>query len=210
MKDFENRRAKIVKEIPDSYNMYVHLAVPSLIVLAVLVCSILFMGHFSFVTAGITLFLLLGFEWMVHKYVLHHAQPGLKPIYKQHTLHHIIFTNTDMQIRSGRELNLVLMPAYAVVLVFLLLMPITWAVWVLVSSSVALSMLATAMVFFLFYEWMHLAYHLPDSHWLLRSKLMCYLKKQHQTHHDIRLMTKWNFNVTFPLFDWILSTNKKD
>lgn len=209
MIDFESRRAKIVGTVPSYYNHYVHLIVPTLLVLAVLTCSVFLMGHFSFVTAAVTLFALFGFEWFVHKNVLHKPHFGLKSIYMQHTLHHIIFTNTDMSIRSGKELNLVLMPAYAVVLVFLILTPLVALLWWTMSVSVAMSMLFTAMLFFISYEWLHLAYHLPEGHWLIRSRLMKYLKKQHQTHHDIRLMTKWNFNVTVPVFDWILSTYKK-
>lgn len=210
MKDHEKRRAKIVGSIPKYYNKYIHLIVPSALVLAVLICSIYLMGHFSFLTAAITLFILFGFEWLVHKNILHKPQFGLKSIYMQHTLHHIIFTHDDMAIRSGRELNLVLMPAYAVVLVFVLLAPITGLLFWLFGISVALSMLFTSMVFFILYEWLHLSYHLPESHWLVQNRIIQYLKKKHQTHHNITLMTKYNFNVTVPVFDWIMSTNKKN
>src|SRR6185369_2854136 len=117
--------------------------------------------------------------------------------------HHVIYNYDDMTMRSRREWRLVLMPAYAIVLVFAMLIPIVAGLWHFLTPNVALIHLATSMVFFLAYEWMHLAYHLPQDHVIGRLSIIRRLRELHRRHHDPKLMKRWNFNVTIPLFDWI-------
>jgi len=56
---------------------------------------------------------------------------------------------------------------------------------------------------------LHLAFHLPDR-WMklpfLRSRVFQAMKLHHTIHHDLRLMTKWNFNVGIPIFDALFGT----
>jgi sterol desaturase/sphingolipid hydroxylase (fatty acid hydroxylase superfamily) len=62
------------------------------------------------------------------------------------------------------------------------------------------------MLYVLSYEWLHLAYHLPQDTVLGRNPLVRVLARHHARHHDPRLMQKWNFNVTVPLWDWVRGT----
>ena len=36
------------------------------------------------------------------------------------------------------------------------------------------------------------------------------LRKHHTHHHDLALMGKWNFNITFPICDAVMGTSYKD
>jgi hypothetical protein len=160
------------------------------------------------VAVPLTLFLGFGFEWRVHKCVLHRRTPGLSILYDRHEpQHHVVFTYDDMAMRSPRELWLVLMPAYAVVLVALFNAPLTYLLATLLSPNVGFLYLTTAMVFFLSYEWLHFAYHLPPTTFIGRRPLIARLREHHRRHHDPRLMKQWNFNVNIPVFDWIYRTN---
>mgnify|MGYP001552383893 CR=1 FL=1 len=98
------------------------------------------------------------------------------------------------------------MPAYAIVLVFLMVVPFAGALAVLVSTNVARLMVATSMFFFLGYEWLHMSYHLPRTSFLGKNALVGALRELHRRHHDPRLMKRWNFNVNVPVFDWIHGT----
>jgi len=51
------------------------------------------------------------------------------------------------------------------------------------------------------YELSHLSYHLPETTWIGRRRVIRWLREHHARHHDPRLMQKWNFNVTIPVFD---------
>ena len=200
-------REEIVAKIPESYSPAAHFLIPAVLGASVLGASVWLLEGvraIELVTVPVTLFLGLGLEWRVHKSVLHERQPLLGILYVRHELyHHVVYTYDDMTMRSSREWRLVLMPAYALVLVFVMMIPIVAAVWYLGSRNVALIHLATSMLFFLAYEWMHLAYHLPQDHPIGRLGLIRRLRELHRRHHDPRLMKRWNFNVTVPLFDWI-------
>ena len=62
-------------------------------------------------------------------------------------------------------------------------------------------------------ETMHILFHCPGS-WMrlpvMRSRGFQYLLEHHRAHHDPHLMTKWNFNIAFPLFDWAMGTMHQD
>jgi sterol desaturase/sphingolipid hydroxylase (fatty acid hydroxylase superfamily) len=58
----------------------------------------------------------------------------------------------------------------------------------------------------LVYEWLHLAYHLPDESFIGRRLLIRRLRQHHARHHNPKLMQRWNMNVTLPLFDWVFGT----
>lgn len=203
-------RDDILATVPEAYSPAAHFLVPAAIGLGVLGGSIALLQGLrpvELLTIPITLFAGFGFEWRVHKSILHRRIPGLSTLYVRHELHHhVIYTYDDMTMRSRREWRLVLMPAYAIVLVFLMLVPLGYALWTLLSPNVALLHVATSMVFFLAYEWLHLAYHLPEDHPVGRMGWIRVLRELHRRHHDPRLMKRWNFNVTVPLFDWIHGT----
>ena len=64
----------------------------------------------------------------------------------------------------------------------------------------------TALAYFLNYEILHLLYHLPQSHPLARLPAVSTLRRLHHTHHDPALMTSRNFNITYPICDWLFRT----
>jgi sterol desaturase/sphingolipid hydroxylase (fatty acid hydroxylase superfamily) len=51
-----------------------------------------------------------------------------------------------------------------------------------------------------------MAYHMPEDSRIGRLSLIQRLREQHRRHHEPRLMKRWNFNVTIPVFDAILGT----
>ncbi len=206
----ERQRRAIVELVPSWYRPLPHLVLPSLFGLLTAVFAVTQLRELRLIELGvIPIAVLVGFafEWRVHKSVLHRRVPGLGVIYDRHELqHHVVFTHDDMAMRGPRELQLILMPAYAIVLIAVFNAPLAYLASRLVSPNVGYLYLVTAMSFFLTYEWLHLAYHLPPSHPLGRLRLVARLREHHRKHHDPRLMRSWNFNVTVPMFDWIHRT----
>jgi hypothetical protein len=206
----EEQRSAIVSQIPRWYRPGVHLAIPTVFGLAVMIAAASQLRGVTLTDAlAVPLTLLFGFafEWRAHKSILHAKQPLLGLLYERHELmHHVVFTYDDITMRSGRELWLILMPAYAIVLVFAMVLPAAGLTAVLATTNAALLLLVTAMAFFLAYEWLHMAYHLPKESFVGRLSIIAALREHHRRHHDPRLMKRWNFNVTLPLFDWIHRT----
>jgi hypothetical protein len=147
-----------------------------------------------------------GFEWLVHRGPLHHPFPP-RIAYNRHTLtHHAAFSAGDMSVRSWRELRIVLFPLYALPALQLLIAPVAALLWWTLGRNVAGLFLLAAAFYYLLYEVLHLSYHLPEDHALARWPLVRRLKRHHQRHHDPSVMTAGNFNVSIPLFDWLLGT----
>ena len=206
----ERRRAAIVATIPGWYNPAIHLAIPTVFGLVLGIGAALRIHElrwFELLVIPITLFASFGFEWRAHKYILHKRQPLLNLLYERHELmHHVIFTYDRMAMRDRRELWLILMPAYAIVLVFAMVLPLALLLARFLGENIALLMIITSMAFFLSYEWLHMAYHMPEDSRIGRMSVIRRLREQHRRHHEPRLMKRWNFNVTFPVFDGILGT----
>ena len=65
---------------------------------------------------------------------------------------------------------------------------------------------ASAIAGYLLYEIMHLSYHLPNNSFVEKVPGWRQLRRLHLLHHRRELMTRGNFNLTLPLFDWLLGT----
>jgi len=151
-------------------------------------------------------------EYFGHRGPMHRPARGLRLIYKRHTLeHHHFFTHDAMAYESRRDFKMVLFPP--VLLLFFLggiATPLGALIFWLVSPNAGWLFVATAMAYFLTYEWLHFGYHLPETHPLARSALMRALRRHHLVHHDLRRMGKHNFNISFPLFDRVMGTTWRE
>jgi hypothetical protein len=69
---------------------------------------------------------------------------------------------------------------------------------------------ATGVGYFLTYEWLHFAYHQPEASWIGRNPIVARLRRHHAVHHDPHRMRRVNFNITFPIADWLFGTSARD
>jgi sterol desaturase/sphingolipid hydroxylase (fatty acid hydroxylase superfamily) len=139
--------------------------------------------------------------------LLHRRSKVAPVLYDRHTPeHHMVYVTDDMAIRNRREMRLVLIPAYGILLLFGGVLLPAAALWLAGLRNVALLFVAVEMAYVLSYEWLHLSYHLPEDSVIGRRRLIRLLRRHHAVHHDPRLMQRWNFNVTVPLWDWIQGT----
>jgi sterol desaturase/sphingolipid hydroxylase (fatty acid hydroxylase superfamily) len=76
----------------------------------------------------------------------------------------------------------------------------------LLSPNTGWLFAATAVGYFLTYEWLHLAYHVPESSFAGRLPGMKTLRRLHTAHHQPDEMLRCNFNITFPICDWLFGT----
>ena len=203
-------RAAAVGRIPRWYNPWVHLAFPSAVGLGAIAVSVTMLSRPSVAELLVVPLILVAAnfnEWHIHRNVLHRISWPLEPLFWRHTPeHHVIFVRDDMAMRATREFRLVLIPFYGILAIFLTALPITVALWLLVSHNTALLWVAATMGYTVAYEWLHLAYHLPADGVVGRSRLIGVLRRHHAMHHTPELMQRWNFNVTVPLADWVLGT----
>ena len=207
----EELRAQLVRRfIPPTYNPRKHLLIPTtigLVGMLVMLALIHDLRPLELVAIPLTLLGGFGLEWRLHKDFLHKRRPPLEILYNRHErMHHVVFTHDDMGLRARQEMGLVLLPPFAIIPLLGMLLPLGLLMAQLVPHNSALLVVATSLGFFLSYEWLHLAYHLPTHTRVGRNPIIAALRSLHQRHHDPRLMRRWNFNVTVPVFDWLHRT----
>lgn len=150
-----------------------------------------------------------GAEYFGHRGPMHRLKRGLGLIYKRHAgQHHRFFTHEAMEYGSPADFKAVLFPP---VLLFFFLgviaTPMAVVLFLATTANVGWLFVAVSMGYFLTYEWLHFCYHLPERTWLGGHALLRRLRQHHRTHHDPALMSRYNFNITFPVFDWLMGTS---
>jgi hypothetical protein len=203
----EYRRA----HIPAYYRGWLHLLFTFGIGGAVFVACLLRLDHvqpLEWIAVPLTALYVNLAEYWGHRGPMHHKRRGLGLVYERHTRqHHRFFTAVTMPVDSLRDLRAVLFPP--VLMTFFLAvfaMPAGLLLARFTSDNVGWLFAATALGYFLNYEFLHLAYHLPGHYAVARWPLVGRLKRLHEAHHDPRLMAHYNFNISYPLGDWLFGT----
>jgi hypothetical protein len=148
------------------------------------------------------------FEWWIHKYVMHRPVRGLMGIYSRHTLaHHQFFTDREPSFDTTRDFRIVFFPPYALVAFIVLSIPpavlLMWAGlpnagWLLLITNVAL---------YLNYELFHYCCHVKDDRLVRHIPFVNTIRRHHIAHHDQSVMMERNFNLTYPMADWLFGTS---
>ncbi|MGH7813741.1 MAG: sterol desaturase family protein [Candidatus Binataceae bacterium] len=207
----ERIRAQALAETPQWYNPYLHLAVPSLVSIALIAAAVSGLQNIEWwelLAVPVAWIFINAIEWSIHRDLMHRWHPLTQSAYAHHTPeHHMIYVNDDMWIHAPREIRLVLIRAFGLLqLAVLLLLPITALLWIAGFRNVALLYLATATAYLTCYEWLHLACHFPADSRIAGFGPLRILRRNHAIHHDPRLMQRCNFNVTLPFWDWAMGT----
>jgi hypothetical protein len=208
-KEREALRAKLVSRT-GNYHPWVHLLMPATVGLAAIVAVIFSIKNLhpvELLTIPLVLLLSNAVEWRAHKDLLHRRSRLIPMFYDRHTpQHHMVFVTDDLAARGRKEWRFVLIPSWGLLMIAVGNLPIAAALYFLVSANVAALYLVTAFGYVLSYEWLHLSYHLPPESAIGRIGAIRFLRRHHATHHDPRLMQRWNFNVTVPLWDLVRGT----
>jgi hypothetical protein len=193
------------------YSGWLHFAFTTVGALAIALFAV---AHLHAVRTGEWLVLPASFlfanvaEYFGHKGPMHRPAALLRILFQRHTLeHHRFFTNQAMYYESSRDFKMVLFPPAMLVFFFgLIATPLALALYVGVSHNAAWLFVTVAAGYYLTYEWLHFAYHLNPASWVGRLPFMGALRRHHTQHHDPALMGRYNFNITFPICDWVFGT----
>ncbi len=161
----------------------------------------------EWLTVPVTLLYANVAEYLGHKGPMHRPWPFLSVIFRHTTIHHRFYTRDQMEYAGPRDFHALLLPPSMLVFFFgLFAVPVGALLYVLASPNVAYLFVASALAYFIAYEWLHFCYHAPRGSPLLKIPFMLRLRHHHLVHHDPRLMSRYNFNITVPLLDWMLGT----
>lgn len=146
-------------------------------------------------------------EYSVHQHLGHHKHTLSALFYKRHTGdHHSFFVADRMRYETSRDWRVILFPAWLILVFSFLLAAPAFAVISLVNANIAALFSATLLAGYLGYEFFHSCEHLPPEHFLARLPWIRHMRQLHRLHHRRDLMQSRNFNITFPLMDWLYGT----
>ena len=151
-------------------------------------------------------------EYLGHRGPMHHKTRFLSKVFERHSIeHHSFFTDKAATFDSSRDYKAVLFPP--ILLIFFIggfAIPVGALLYWLISPNVCFLFVLTAVLYFLNYELLHFAYHADPASWIGRMPFMDRLRQHHIMHHDRRLMTRYNFNITYPICDRFFGTLYRD
>ncbi|WP_170308308.1 fatty acid hydroxylase family protein [Parashewanella tropica] len=162
----------------------------------------------EWLTVPITLVCVNFAEYAAHRWLGHRRTKIGGFFYQRHTGdHHHFFDESTMNWETLKDWRVVLFPAYLIIAFILgVALPVGSVLYFWFSSNVAYLVVCSAIFGYLLYEALHLSFHVPDDTYLKKIPFWWRLKRLHVLHHEHKLMVKKNFNITYPLFDWLLST----
>ena len=151
-------------------------------------------------------------EYLGHRGPMHRKIRFLGRIFERHSIeHHSFFTHEAVTYDTSQDYKAVLFPP--ILLVFFIAffaLPLGAILYFLISPNVCFLFVSTATLYFLNYELLHFAYHMKPETWVGRLPFMSRLRRHHTYHHNRRLMTSYNFNITYPLCDYLFGTVYRD
>lgn len=146
-------------------------------------------------------------EYSVHRWAGHHKRRLTALFYQRHTGdHHSFFVEHRMPYEQARDWRVILFPGWLIVLYSVLLVAPQW--WLLShwNGNVAALWAGTLISGYLMYEAFHACEHLAPTHPLSRLPWVRQMRRLHELHHRRTLMQVRNFNIVFPLMDWLYGT----
>ncbi len=205
------RNAFRERRIGPRYSGPLHLATTISVSLLVALASALMLedvAPLEWLTVPLTFLYANLAEYLGHRGPMHHKTRLLEKVFERHSIeHHSFFTHEAATFDSSRDYKAVLFPP--ILLIFFIggfAAPVGALLWLLFSANVCFLFVMTAVLYFLNYELLHFAYHCDADSWVARLPYMNVLRQHHITHHDRRLMTRYNFNITYPICDRVFGT----
>ena len=204
-------REQMRSQIPWYYSPYGHMAFLLSFCIMGILGPLYFLRNPGFLEFMIipSTFLYANFvEYLAHRFPMHRKIRPLSLMFQGHTLeHHFFFTRTNMTFESPRDFRPGLFPPETLFFFFgLIAFPTGLLFWHLFSPNTGLLFGATSVAYYLNYEIFHFTYHTSEKNWISRTRFFKWMKKHHMWHHDIGLMSRYNFNVTYPISDWVFGT----
>jgi hypothetical protein len=147
-------------------------------------------------------------EYFGHRGPMHHKKKLLAAVFQRHSVeHHAFFTDEHITFDTTQDFKAVLFPP--ILLMFFIgafAMPVGVLLYLVLSPNIAFLFVLTSVLYFLNYELLHFAYHTDPRSRIGRLPFIARLRRHHTYHHNRQLMTRYNFNITYPICDWLFGT----
>ncbi|MCF4997924.1 SRPBCC family protein [Pseudomonas syringae] len=145
--------------------------------------------------------------YMVHRHLGHHKKSFARMFYARHAGdHHSFFTPGHMTYDDARDWRVILFPAWLIVLHTVVITVPFWWLLSQINGNVAGLFGGCMVLGYLAYEIFHACEHLPPDNPLTRLPWIRQMRRLHELHHRRERMQERNFNIVFPLMDYLFGT----
>lgn len=216
MNDKTVRARNALREtVDEGYSHIKHLMLNSLITLVptlVFAMIAFFAGISLWSLTAIPLAILFGnfIEYATHRWPMHKPKaPGGKYLFKRHAgEHHRAFEVEFMEITDPRDYSLVMLPPLRAAVFMSVLIAIAGVAGLTVGAAFGALIGMTLGLYFFIGEALHISFHFKSTwendKWY--NRFLRRIGRWHRIHHELKLMSKYNFNIAFPIFDKVLGT----
>ncbi len=149
-------------------------------------------------------------EWAVHRFPMHKKLPGplFRFLFWHHMeVHHPKFSGANYEHHGNHERDTIPFPIWVGPILILTAISPFWLLSFMIDNYVSVwSSFVAALVYYACFEGFHQLMHMPDYplvRFIRSSKWFMWLNEHHKIHHE---KASFNFNLVFPLADWILGT----
>jgi hypothetical protein len=146
------------------------------------------------------------FEWSLHRFLMHRPFLFFTYPYRTHAqVHHVKFgSGRDYQLHDDHQKGHVTMAWWNSPILIAVNAPIGILAAVLIGSWwIVPGFLASMVIYYGMYEYLHWCMHVPGTRWFQSTRLFRWIDRHHRIHH---LQPMRNLNVVLPLADFILRT----
>lgn len=145
--------------------------------------------------------------YSVHRHLGHHKKSFARMFYARHAGdHHSFFAPGHMTYDNARDWRVILFPAWLIVLhTGVITLPLWWLLKQF-DANVAGLFGGCLVLGYLTYEVFHACEHLPPGNPVTRLPWIRQMRRLHELHHRRELMQERNFNIVFPLMDYLFGT----
>ena len=145
--------------------------------------------------------------YVIHRHLGHHKKRLARMFYARHAGdHHSFFTPGHMTYDSARDWRVILFPAWLIVLHTLVITAPAWWLLAQINGNVAGLFGGCMVLGYLTYEVFHACEHLPSRNLVTHLPWIRQMRRLHELHHRRELMQERNFNIVFPLMDYLFGT----
>lgn len=145
--------------------------------------------------------------YLVHRHLGHHKKSFARMFYARHAGdHHSFFAPGHMTYDTARDWRVILFPAWLIVIHTVVFTLPAWWLFKQVNANVAGLFGGCLVLGYLMYEVFHACEHLPPDNPVTRLPWIRQMRRLHELHHRRELMQERNFNIVFPLMDYLLGT----
>jgi hypothetical protein len=204
-------RKELADKVPAWYSAQGNYMITVLISFPLVIYALLKIKNIEMLDLAIVpvfIFFASGFEYFAHRYLLHHRVRFFQKPFVEHTLkHHRYFTSEAIEVETSKDFSRVFFPVWGVFMIqYGGTLPLSLAFGQILSPNAGFLTLITGAIFFFMYETIHMICHLPKNNLIFKIPGLLFLREHHRLHHDQKLMSKKNFNIVIPIWDFLMRT----